>query len=148
MRGHLGTMLAQKAGTVLECKKQGGIINVSCSDARHQEVPDWNIMFTDEGCIVDADAQMQQQRQQHRDELQQRRQEANEQKVKERTELALTIIRDNGGYISRKELTEKLMERTGLKRTTVSSFVSSLLGTVLYETDGTIQSTPEAAIPF
>lgn len=148
MRGHLGTMLAQKAGTVLECKKQGGIINVSCSDARHQEVPDWNIMFTDEGCIVDADAQMQQQRQQHRAELQQRRQEANEQKVKERTELALTIIRDNGGYISRKELTEKLMERTGLKRTTVSSFVSSLLGQVLYDADGIIQSTPEAAIPF
>ncbi|MBQ6767731.1 MAG: AAA family ATPase [Prevotella sp.] len=148
MRGHLGTMLAQKAGTVLECKKQGGIINVSCSDARHQEMPDWNIMFADDGRIIDADAEMQQQREQHHAELQQRRQEANEQKLKERTELALTIIRDNGGYISRKELTEKLMERTDLKRTTVSSFISSQLGTVLYETDGTIQSTPEAAIPF
>lgn len=36
MRGHLGTVLAQKAGTVLQChKSKQGIITVSCPDSRH-----------------------------------------------------------------------------------------------------------------
>jgi len=60
MRGHLGTMLAQKAGTVLECKKLSGIITVSCSDARHLEMPDWSISFDDDGHLLDADEQRRQ----------------------------------------------------------------------------------------
>ena len=59
MRGHLGTMLAQKAGTVLECKKERGssVITVMCSDARHAEMPEWSIMFDRDGHIINADEQ-------------------------------------------------------------------------------------------
>ncbi len=149
MRGHLGTMLAQKAGTVLECKKQGGIIVVSCSDARHAEMPDWSLMFDEDGHIIDADERMQQVREQHKAELAQRRQEANEQKVKERTEQALAIIRDNGGYISRKELIAEMEKRTKLDRTTISKFLSQQIkNRVIFENDKNITASEEYAIPF
>jgi uncharacterized membrane protein len=149
MRGHLGTMLAQKAGTVLECKKQDGIIVISCSDARHAEMPDWSIMFDEDGHIIDADERMQQVREQHKAELAQRRQETNEQKVKERTELALTIIRDNGGYISRKELIAKMEKRTELDRTTISKFLTEQIKKrVLFENKKMITASEEYAIPF
>ena len=122
MRGHLGTMLAQKAGTVLECKKDrgSGVITVTCSDARHAEMPDWSIMFAEEGSIADADERHRQALEQRRIDLQQRRQEAQAEKQKERLDYALLAIRDHGGSISRKQLTAILMSKFGLKRPTVS----------------------------
>ena len=56
MRGHLGTMLSQRAGNVFECQKNDGVITVSCSDSRHGDVPEWSIMYDDAGNLVDADA--------------------------------------------------------------------------------------------
>ena len=73
MRGHVGTMLAQKSGTVLEVRKSNGIITVSNSDSRHKEVPEWSFRFDDNGNIVDAT----QQRLDIQDEI--RRKRANEQ---------------------------------------------------------------------
>ena len=150
MRGHLGTMLAQKAGTVLECKKERGssIINVTCSDARHQEMPDWSIMFDAEGRIVDADEQHRQVLELRRVELQPRRQEANAEKQKERLDYALLCIHDHGGYISRKQLTEVLIKKFKLSRTTVTTFISGLIGNSLYEVNGMLQSSPDSALPF
>ena len=124
MRGHLGTMLAQKAGTVLECKKQGGVITVVCSDARHQEMPDWSIMFDDNGHILDADERRRQIIEQHRAELQQKRQQAVADKQKERLDYALQVIRDYGGSISRKQLTEILVKKFENRRQTISGFIS------------------------
>ena len=141
MRGHLGTMLAQKAGTVLECKKQGGIITVTCSDARHQEMPDWSIMFDDSGHILDADELRRQIIEQHRAELQQKRQEAVAEKQKERLDYALMVIRDNGGCISRKQLTEILVKKFELERTTVSRFIARQIEVeAFYEVDKMIHA--------
>ena len=151
MRGHLGTMLAQKAGTVLECKKDKGssVITVMCSDARHQEMPEWSIMFNEDGCIVDADEQRRQALEQHRIDIQQRRQEANAQKQKERLDYALLCIRDNGGSISRKQLTAILISKFNLQRQTVSSIISQWLkdGLVL-EINGYIHASEETALAF
>ena len=124
MRGHLGTMLAQKAGTVLECKKQGGVITVVCSDARHQEMPDWSIMFDDSGHILDADERRRQIIEQRKAELQQKRQEAANEKQKERLDYTLQVIRDYGGSISRKQLTEILVKKFENRRQTISGFIS------------------------
>ena len=151
MRGHLGTMLAQKAGTVLECKKDKGssIITVSCADARHAEMPEWSIMFDEEGHIVDADERRRQALEQHRQDLQQRRQEATAQKQKERLDYALLCIRDNGGSISRKQLTEILIKKFELERSTVSKFITSQVeAKALYEADKNISASPEMALPF
>ena len=149
MRGHLGTMLAQKAGTVLECKKMDTVITVTCSDARHQEMPDWSIMFTAEGHIVDADAERQQQLEKRRQDLAQRRQEASQQKMKERLDYALMCIRDHGGSISRKQLTEILCKKFELTRQTVSAFISQCIKEkTLLEVNGFIHASEDTALAF
>lgn len=151
MRGHLGTMLAQKAGTVLECKKDKGssVITVTCSDARHAGMPDWSIMFNEEGLIVDADERRRQLQEQRRQDLQQRRQEANAEKQKERLDYALLCIRDNGGSISRKQLTEILVKKFELERNTVSKFITAQIAEkTLYEVDKNISASPDMVLPF
>lgn len=149
MRGHLGTMLQQKAGTVLECRKLDAVITVSCSDARHEEMPAWSIMFDDSGRIVDADEQRRQQIEAHKAELQQRRQQASAEKQKERLDYALLCIRDHGGSISRKQLTEILMKKFGLERTTVSRFLTCQIEVkALYEVNKVIHASDEMALAF
>ena len=148
MRGHLGTMLAQKAGTVVECKKQGGIISVTCSESRHQEMPEWSIMFDDEGHIVDADEQRQQYLEQRKADQQQKRREETERKQKERLDYALKCIDDYGGSISKKQLSEMMISKFGLERTTISKFIKSCIGSAFYEVNGMIQLTPDNVIPF
>jgi len=148
MRGHLGTMLAQKAGTVLECKKQSGVITVACSDARHQEMPDWSIMFDDQGNILDADERRKQVIEQRRSELQQMRQQAVAERQKERLDYALMAIRDHGGCIPRKQLTEIIIKKFGIGRTTVTTFISSQIGISFYEVNGMIQTSPDMTFDF
>lgn len=149
MRGHLGTMLAQKAGTVLECKKQSGIITVLCSDARHQEMPNWSIMYDDGGHIQNADEQRRKVIEQRRAELQQKRQEALEQKQKERLDYALMAIRDHGGSIPRKQLTEILVKKFERDRSTVSSYITEWLkNKLVVEVNDMIQNHNEQALLF
>ena len=151
MRGHLGTMLAQKAGTVLECKKDKGssVITVMCSDARHAEMPEWSIMFNDEGRIVDADEQRRQFLEQRRIDIQQKRQEAAAEKQKERLETCLRVIRDKGGVVSRKQLTEILVNMLAIKRPTVASHISQWLKDgAIHDIDGMIHASDELALAF
>lgn len=148
MRGHLGTMLAQKAGTVVECRKQGGIISVTCSESRHQEMPEWSITFDGEGHIVDADEQRQQFIEQRKADQQQKRKEETERKQKERLDYALKCIDDYSGSISRKQLTEILIKKFELSRATVSAFISKNIGSAFYEVEGMIQLTPDNVLPL
>lgn len=151
MRGHLGTMLAQKASTVLECKKERGssVITVSCSEARHQEMPDWSITFNEEGCIVDADEQYKQILEQRRVNQQQKRQEAVEKEKQERLEQCLNILRERGGVVSRKQLTEILVKVLNRKRPTVSTYISEWLkDKAIVEVNGMIQISDALALPF
>lgn len=149
MRGHLGTMLAQKAGTVLECRKQDCVITVTCADARHQEMPQWSIMFGDEGTIVDADEQRRLALEQRRIRLKERQLEAQAERQQERLNNALIVIRNHGGCIKRSELTEILSKKFELKRTRVSNIISDWLknGSVV-EVNGMIHATDETALPF
>ena len=151
MRGHLGTMLAQKAATVLECRKEKGssVITVSCSEARHEEMPDWSITFNEDGCIVDADERRQQLLEQRKAEQLQKRQEAIEKEKQERLEKCLRILTDKGGVISRRQLTEILVKVFNRKRPTVSSYISEWLkdGSIV-EVNGMIQVSNDLAIPF
>lgn len=149
MRGHLGTMLAQKAGTVLECRKQGGIISVTCSESRHQEMPEWSITFDGEGHIVDADEQRQQFIEKRKAEQQQKRKEETERKQKERLDYALKCIDDYGGSISKKQLIEIMMKKFELKRPSISNHLSMWINDHrIYDVNGMIQITPDNVIPF
>jgi len=151
MRGHLGTMLAQKSATVLECVKERGssVITVRCSEARHEEMPEWSITFDQDGHIVDADEQRRQLIEQRKAEQQQRRLDAAAEKQKERLDYALMCIRDNGGSISRKQLMAILVKKFELERSTVSKFISSQVETgALLEADKNISASPDVAMPF
>jgi RecA-family ATPase len=151
MRGHLGTMLAQKSATVLECTKEKGssVITVKCSEARHEEMPEWSISFDDEGHIVDADEQRRLLLEQRKAELLQKRQEALDKEKKERLEKCLRILTNKGGVVSRKQLTEILVNVFDRKRPTVSTYISEWLkdGSIV-EVNGMIQVSNDLALPF
>lgn len=152
MRGHLGTMLAQKAATVLECKKERGssVITVSCSESRHEEPTEWSIMFAEGGRIVDATEQRKLQLEQRKAEQLQKRQEAIEEEKQERLQKCLTILRDKGGAVSRKQLTEILVKVLDRKRPTVASYISEWLKdkAIFEDSNGLIQASAEFALPF
>lgn len=152
MRGHLGTMLAQKAATVLECKKERGssVITVSCSESRHEEPTEWSIMFAEGGRIVDATEQRNLQLEQRKAEQLQKRQDAIEKENQERLQKCLTILRDKGGAVSRKQLTEILVKVLERKRPTVASYISQWLKdkAIFEDSNGLIQASEEFALPF
>jgi hypothetical protein len=149
MRGHLGTMLAQKAGTVLECRKQDCVITVTCTDARHQEMPQWSIMFGDGGTIVDADEQRRLALEQHRISIQERRKEAQAERQQERLDYALMVIRNHGGCIKRSEQTDILIKKFELKRSSVANFITDWLrdGSIV-SVNGIIHASDETALNF
>ena len=90
-------------------------------------MPDWSIMFDDDGHILDADEQRKQLLEQRRAELQQKRQEANEKERQSRLEQCLRIIRERGGSVSRKQLTEILVKVFERERSTVASYITGWL---------------------
>ena len=129
MRGHLGTMLAQKAGTVVECAKdKNGVITVSCSDARHAAMPSWKIMYNESGNIIQADGSIMTVAQQER---------------QRKVDVIKKTIQDSGGSIVRKELTSKLMAALNLSRTRVSNLISENLGKTICEDGNMIKIQPE-----
>lgn len=143
MRGHLGTVLAQKAGTVLQChKSKQGIITVSCPDSRHGAMPEWSICYDAQGHMHDADEMHRQEVEREKMSKKERQQLEKEQREKERVDMALTAVRDAGGCISRKELTEKLIDLFGVKRPTVATFITGQLGKTLVQTEDGIEVHP------
>lgn len=151
MRGHTGTMLAQKSATILECTKEKGssIITVKCSEARHEEMPEWSITFDPEGHIVDADEQRRQLLEQRKAEQLLKRQEALDKEKQERLEKCLRILKEKGGVVSRKQLTEILINVFDRKRPTVATYISEWLkdGSIV-EVNGMIQVSNDLALPF
>ena len=151
MRGHLGTMLAQKSATVLECVKEKGsnVITVKCSEARHEEMPEWSITFDAEGRIIDADEQRRQLLEQRKAEQLQKRQDALDKEKKERLEKCVRILRDKGGVIRRKQLTEILTKVLERERSTVSTYITNWIkdGSIV-EVNGMIQVSNDLALPF
>lgn len=151
MRGHLGTMLAQKSATVLECVKERGssVITVKCSEARHEEMPEWSITFDTDGHIVDADELRSQLLEQRRVEQIQKRQEAIEQEKQQRLEKCLRILNEKGGVVSRKQLTEILVNVLERKRPTVATYITEWVkdGSIV-EVNGMIQVSNNLSLPF
>ena len=149
MRGHLGTVLAQKAGTVLQChKSRQGIITVSCPDSRHGAMPEWNISFDNDGHLQDADLQRQQEQQAKKDRRAADRQAEREQTQQQRVQAMLTIIRDKGCAVSRTELKQLLMQQLNLGSSTVQTFIKQNIGVTINEVNGIIMATDDSALSF
>ena len=128
MRGHLGSVLAQKEGTGLQCKKNNrGIISVSCPDARHGTMPQWNIYFNAEGHIASADELWTIQQQAESEKRNSQRKQKRDDFVQQRLDIAIDIINKNGGEIKRGLLINSMMERLKLTRTPVSKFIKKMV---------------------
>ena len=150
MRGHLGTVLSQKAGSVLQCKKmKGGIINVSCPDARHGTMPAWNISFDKDGHLIDADLMHQQEVRAAKQQRDAKRQEERGLIVQHRLDTALSLIRMHHGSIPRNELTAKLIERIGVQRAAVSKFITLMVKEgKLFESGKNIMDSANIVLPL
>ena len=150
MRGHLGTVLSQKAGSVLQCKKaKSGIIGVTCPDARHGTMPAWNISFDADGHLIDADAMHQQEVQAKRMQHEAKRKEERDLIVRQRLDIALSFIQLANGSMLRNELTTKLEDKLKLSRPTVSKFLSQMLKDgKLFESNKCIMNSENIVLPL
>ena len=150
MRGHLGTVLAQKASSVLQCRKvKPGIINVTCPDARHGTMPAWNIGFDSDGHLVDADLIHQQEVRAAKEQRDAQRQAERDLIVQGRLDTALSLIRVKGGSVPRNELTAMLVDNLRLSRPVVSKFITQMLKDgKLFESDKNIMDSENIVLPF
>lgn len=129
MRGHLGTVLSQKAGSVLQCRKtKSGIISVSCPDARHGTMPTWNISFDAEGHLLDADARQREEQKAAREQRTAKKKAAKELELQTRLDLFTQAISFSGGSMLRGELVMKMAEKMGRDRTTIGRYLKELIG--------------------
>ncbi len=87
-------------------------------------------------------------RQQWLDQAREQQKKAYEKRQQERLQLVLTIIRDNGGSISRKELVKALMKKGDMGKSTANSFIKSNIGTKLNEVNGSIRVISGEELPY
>ena len=148
MRGHLGTVLAQKAGTVLQCQKRDDVITVTTSDARHGAMPQWSVTFDADGHLQQADELLQLKERQRTQSMLEKRQADAERRQQERIQTVSEVISEHAGRISRKDLAEALSHRLGIKVSSAYNVVRSMMGTTLHEIDNMICMANENALPF
>lgn len=139
MRGHLGTMLSQAAGTVIQCvKSKDGTITAKNSDSRHAPMPSWSIRYDSDGHIVDADEQRRIDEQLKKQNQKERVQAKKEARELERKNVAAQIVRDNGGKTTREELKKQLMAKLNLGDSTVQEIIRNSVKSVLKFDNGMI----------
>ena len=143
MRGHLGSMLAQAASTVIQCvKSNNGTITAKNSEARHAPMPDWSVKYDDDGCVVDADEQARKERLLKLMSQKERQQAEREERERKRKDAAVQIVRNNGGSITRDELKQKLMAKLELGDSTVQEIIRMCLKSELCMVDGKVCLSP------
>ena len=96
MRGHLGSMLGQKASTVLECRKSGRIITVTSAETRHAEIPSWSVWYGDDGCLEDGEAKRQEEIIKAKASKKQKLEQQQKQVLTERIDEAIKILNEKG----------------------------------------------------
>lgn len=147
-KGHLGSQFQQKSALIIEAIATGGLIKVTSSAARHKSMPDWYLMYDEDGMLQDGSELFSDLVSSRTQNLRETNKAKSEKMIKERVELAHSIIRSNNGRISRAELTESMAEQLGRDRSTISSFISSQLGKTLFFVDDKIQETADQVLPF
>lgn len=127
MRGHLGTMLTQKAGTVLEVKKNGQIFTVSNTESRNKEVPEWSFRFDDNGDIVDATFMVEQATKEQKEKREAEKKAKSEAEKQKLIQTMKDIIRKHGGKIERTIFRNELIEITGRALSTANGDIRTYI---------------------
>lgn len=147
-KGHLGSQFQQKSALIIEAISTGGLIKVTSSAARHKSMPDWYLMYDEKGMLQDGSELFSNLVSARTQSMHESNKAKSEKMIKERVELAHSIIRTNNGRICRAELTERMAEQLGRDRSTISSFISSQLGKTIFFVDDMIQETADQVLPF
>ena len=147
MRGHLGTMLQQKASSTFMVTKSNGVFTVTNTESRHGEVPSWSFCYDDDNNIVDATAnvaELQALQKLKKQEEKQKKAEATKQK---RSDKLLQIVRANGNSIKRSELKNLLMSALGLGRSSVDNLINECVKEQLIQITNEMVMVPSMANP-
>lgn len=124
MRGHLGTMLQQKAASTFMVAKSNGIFTVTNTESRHGEVPSWSFCYNEEGGIVDATANVAELQALQKQKKQDERKQKSEAIKQQRADQVVQIVLTNGNSIKRSELKNLLMSALGLGRSSVDNLIN------------------------
>ncbi len=130
-KGHLGQLLSQKDSIMMETKKDGGVIKVSCTASRHVPIPNLYLTYDEQGMIRDASATYNAAMHEKKQSLK------NEYK-----KIAQDIISEAGGQIKRAELSKKMEAKTGKSRPYMSDLITQMLGKDLFLVNDMVQNTP------
>ena len=137
MRGHLGTILSQKASNVFECQKDKtmNIVTVSCDDYRNAPVPSWSFSFDEHGdpiCADDVVAQMEADKEAEKGlQLAEKKKQENERRM-----VAVLKAFDSQNDWVRKDLETFIGKELNLKKSATSSYVRSLIDSGILSPEG------------
>ena len=128
MRGHLGTILSQKASNVFKCEKEPitNIVTVSCDDYRHAPIPSWSFSFDQHGnplCADDTVAQMAAEKEAEKE----RKSEIKKQQEDERRMTAVRKAFDSQMEWIRKDLKNYLMNELDRGDSTIDEYIRKLI---------------------
>ncbi len=128
MRGHLGTILSQKASNVFECQKDKdmNIVTVSCDDYRNAPVPAWSFAFDEHGnplCADDVVEQMAADKQAEKE----RKSGLKKQQEDERRMAAVRKAFAQKGQYVRKDLKQFLMSELDRGDSTIDELIRKLI---------------------
>lgn len=148
MRGHLGTLLSQKAATVLECRKNARIITVTSAETRHAEIPSWSISFGNDGCLEDGNAKHQAEVEKAAANKKQKQEQKTAQTLQERIDIAIGILNEQGP-LKRSLFSAALKSALGLGDTTIKGLIKAMLDSkiIIQSKDNIIQINTQE-LPF
>ena len=137
MRGHLGTILSQKASNVFKCEKEPitNIVTVSCDDYRHAPIPSWSFSFDQHGNPLCAD-ELVAQIEADKEAAKERKSEIKKQQEIERRIAAVRKAFDSQKEWVRKDLEVFIGNELNLKKSATSSYVRSLIDSRILSPDG------------
>lgn len=147
MRGHLGTILAQKASAVFECRKdtKTNLIQVSCTDCRHAPIPDFYFGFDPHGEVISATEIAIEINAQREAAKAQKKANDEEKKLQERFEKTKELMVKNGGFMASAALRKAIEEAQIYSKNFVTSFLDTLVKRQMLNVtpDGTVYSVPQ-----
>lgn len=128
-KGHTGQLLTQKAAIMMETKKEGEIIKVTCSESRHKTMPDWYLMYDENDMLCDAT-----------EFYKAHKKEDPKKAYAQYLKLAKEILKEVGKPINRTELSKMMAERTKKSPQRMATVITNLIGKGLYLVDKMVQT--------
>lgn len=136
LRGHLGAFLAQKGNCVFKCELDNNtnIVTVSLPTVRYAPVPDFYFTFDEDGMPIDAEQHFLEVQAEMAKNAKLRKEEEMRQKMNERKDVILELVKANGGSSYRKDVRKSFCDKTGKGETTFNETLKEMFkAEVLFE---------------